>query len=233
MLRIINRRNLATNAHRVADFAVLRRRVFTDRLGWHGPEASRATPRSPGQEQDATHEYDRFDTSDTIYMLMSNTSDEVVAGLRLLPANGSSLMAEMFPGLPGCGAGWPDMVYEVSRFVVDPCRIRTAGCGNLGAQMIQGLQDYSMLCGLSEYISVSFSGMEQLLRNVGCPSRRLAAPMIIGGRRFVPLAFGKGAQAVANTGEDFDVLEKTGGPPAIENAAADTTGAEPQELTLA
>lgn len=193
MLRIINRRNLAANARRVSDFAALRRRVFTDRLGWKGLEAARSSFGTGSPETVSLHEYDRFDTSETIYMLISNPSDEVVAGLRLLPANGPSLMAEMFPSLPDRASRWSDTVLEVSRFVVDPCRVRTAGCGHLGAQMMQGLQDYSALGGLTEYISVSFSGMEQLLRNVGCPSRRLAAPMVISGRRFIPLAFGKRA----------------------------------------
>lgn len=179
MIRIITSANMAANAHYVAAFAALRHRVFVERLGWDMPSASA----SKG------FEYDRFDTNEAVYMVVCNDTDEVVAGLRLLKTTRPFLMAECFPDLADSAVVASETVWEVTRFVVDPCPIRTHGCRSLAVQLVWGLQSYGLMSGLSSFVSVSYAGMERLLRNAGCRFKRLGGPRNIGGRMVVALCF--------------------------------------------
>jgi len=179
MIRIITKANIVTNAHYVAGFAALRHRVFVERLGWNLASAT----------QSKGFEYDRFDNADAVYMVICNADDEVVAGLRLLKTTASFLMEECFPELAHGAIPNSDSVWEVSRFVVDPCPVRTAGCHALGTQLVWALQSYGLLHGLTGFVSASYAGMERLLRSHGCRFSRLGSPRTCDGRKIVPLSF--------------------------------------------
>ena len=179
MIRVIDKENFATHAHYIAAFAALRHRVFVERLGWTMKDA----PAAKG------FEYDCYDTSDATYMVICNADDEVVAGLRLLKTTQPFLLAQCFPDLDDGTLPQSTTVWEVTRFVVDPCPIRTAGCKDLGTQLVWALQSYGLMRGLTSFVSVSYAGMERLLRSAGCRFRRLAEPRRTDGRTIVPLEF--------------------------------------------
>jgi N-acyl-L-homoserine lactone synthetase len=179
MIRIITSRNIAACAHYVAAFSALRHRVFVERLGWEIP-SSGATK---------GFEYDQFDTSEAVYMVVCNEADVVVAGLRLLKTTQPSLLAACFPDLAEGEVPRSETIWEVTRFVVDPCPVRTAGCQSLATQLVWGLQSYGLMTGMSSFVSVSYIGMERLLRSAGCRFRRLGSPRDVGGRKTVALVF--------------------------------------------
>jgi N-acyl-L-homoserine lactone synthetase len=155
----------------------LRHRVFVERLGWDVPPAT----------QSKGFEYDRFDTSDTIYMVNCNENDEVVAGLRLLKTTRPFVLADCFPDLADETIPTSETIWEVSRFVVDPCAARSAGAHALNAQLVWALHSYGLMAGFSNFVSVSYAGMERLLAGFGCVFRRLGSPRTIDGRRVVAL----------------------------------------------
>jgi len=177
MIRIITSANIACNAHYVAAFAALRHRVLVERLGWDMPLAAKG------------FEYDRFDTSNAVYLVVCNETDEVVAGARLLKTTQPCLIGDCFPELAAGGVPACEKVWEVTRFVVDPCAARETGHRALGTQLVWALQSYGLMAGLNQFVSVSYAGMERLLKSVGCRFRRLGAPRAIDGRVVVGLSF--------------------------------------------
>ena len=199
MIRVIDKANFATNAHYIAAFAALRHRVFVERLGWTVNDA----PVAKG------FEYDRYDTSDATYMVICNADDEVVAGLRMLKTTQPFLLAQCFPELDDGTLPQSETVWEVTRFVVDPCPIRTAGCKDLGTQLVWGLQSYGLMRGLTSFVSVSYAGMERLLRNAGCRFRRLGAPRRSDGRVVVPLEFEISDQVLAAVEQRLPTMAET------------------------
>jgi N-acyl-L-homoserine lactone synthetase len=177
MIRVITKANFASNAHYIAGFAALRHRVFVERLGWDVPAAGTAKG----------YEYDRFDTSETIYMVTCNENDEVVAGLRLLKTTQPFVLADCFPALAEEEIPTSETIWEVSRFVVDPCAARICGAHALNTQLVWALHSYGLMAGFSNFVSVSYAGMERLLGSFGCRFRRLGSPRTMDGRRVVAL----------------------------------------------
>jgi N-acyl-L-homoserine lactone synthetase len=179
MIRIITSANIASNAHYVAAFAGLRHRVFVERLGWDVGASGTAKG----------YEYDRFDTSEAIYIVICNADDEVIAGVRLLKTTQPFVLSDCFPGLAEEAIPASDKVWEVTRFVVDPEAARSFGAHLLNAQLVWALQSYGLMAGFSSFVSVSYAGMERLLGSLGCRFRRLGSPRTMEGRRVVALTF--------------------------------------------
>jgi acyl-homoserine lactone synthase len=177
MIRVITSANIASNAHYVAAFAALRHRVLIERLGWDMKPAAKG------------FEYDRFDTSDAVYLVVCDEADDVVAGVRLLKTTKPCVLAECFPQLAEGGIPVSEAVREVTRFVVDPEAAKLAGHRALGTKLVWALQSYGLMAGLSSFVSVSYAGMERLLGSVGCRFRRLGSPRTIDGRLVVALSF--------------------------------------------
>jgi N-acyl-L-homoserine lactone synthetase len=170
---------MASNAHYVAGFAALRHRVFVERLGWDvGPAA-----------QAKGFEYDRFDTSDAIYIVICDADDKVIAGVRLLKTTQPFVLSDCFPELADEAIPVSETVWEVTRFVVDPEAARSLGAHVLNTQLVWALQSYGLMAGFSSFVSVSYAGMERLLGSLGCRFRRLGSPRTVEGRRVVALAF--------------------------------------------
>jgi len=179
MIRIITNANIAVNAHYVTDFARLRHRVFVERLGWDLGDSANTKG----------FEYDRFDTSDAIYIVVCNADDEVIAGVRLLKTTQPFVLSDCFPGLAEEAIPVSEKVWEVTRFVVDPEAARNLGAHVLNTQLVWALQSYGLMAGFSSFVSVSYAGMERLLGGLGCRFRRLGSPRTMEGRRVVALHF--------------------------------------------
>jgi len=165
----------------------LRHRVFVERLGWDVG----CSAKTKG------FEYDRFDTSDAIYIVVCNADDEVVAGVRLLKTTQPFVLSDCFPGLAEEAIPVSETVWEVTRFVVDPDAARNLGAHVLNTQLVWALQSYGLMAGFSSFVSVSYAGMERLLGSLGCRFRRLGSPRTMDGRRVVALTFEIGHDILA------------------------------------
>jgi N-acyl-L-homoserine lactone synthetase len=179
MIRVITSGNIAGNAHYVAAFAALRHRVFVERLGWDVGSSANVKG----------FEYDRFDTSDAIYIVVCSADDDVIAGVRLLKTTQPFVLSDCFPGLAEEAIPVSEKIWEVTRFVVDPAAARHLGAHVLNTQLVWALQCYGLMAGFSSFVSVSYAGMERILRSLGCRFRRLGSPRTIEGRRVVALTF--------------------------------------------
>ena len=169
MIQVIDRTNAERHAATLRSFAELRYGVFIRQLGWALPLSA------DGQERD------QFDDADAVYLTISNAAGQVVAGARLLDTARHSLLADIFPHLVDGAAPSHPSVFEITRFVVDPRAERVAGCGDLSAELLWGLQEYAAHVGLRELVSVSYVALERLLRRGGYRIERLGAPCRIDG----------------------------------------------------
>jgi N-acyl-L-homoserine lactone synthetase len=160
-------------------FFKLRHRVFRERLGW--------TCGSGFADTDV--ELDEFDDDEAIYLLIRNYKNEVIAGLRLLRTNRRHILGDCFPSMLDNSPIRDPKVLEVTRFVVDPSKEHRGGNERAVSQLVWGLQSYGLLVGLSYYVSLSYVGMERILRAAGCRFWRLGAPQKIDGRSSIALKF--------------------------------------------
>ena len=179
MIHVITRDNYAANAQYLAGFAALRHKVFIERLAWT----------IPNNEAAGCYEYDAFDTSDAVYIVVSNGAGDVLAGLRLLPTDRPCLLDQLFPELSHVLRMSGTPAWEVTRFVTDPTERPQPGAAALVPTLVWALQSWGLANGLGCFVSASFVGMERLLRTTGCLFRRLQTPRSFDGRAVVPLQF--------------------------------------------
>lgn len=165
-------------------FLELRHRVFVQRLGW----ALQSKSPIDGLE------LDEFDDDEAVYMVVPDINGKVIAGLRLLPTTGRYLLASHFSSFVEGPLPRDPGVFEISRFVVDPrCDDQVDG-GDVVKELIWGLQSYGRAARLSRYVSLSYIGIERLVRASGCCFRRLGRPQEIDGRKAVAIQFDIGPQ---------------------------------------
>ena len=169
MIQVIDRSNAHRHKGVLRSYGALRHEVFIRRLGWRIPCGE------DGVEQD------QFDGPDAVYLTVSNRSDEVVGGVRLLNMAGRSLLREVFPHLVDGAIPASPTVLELTRFAVDHRRDRLSGCGDVSAELLWGLQEYGLWSGITQFVSVSSLGLEPLLRRAGYRFRRMGTPALSGG----------------------------------------------------
>jgi N-acyl-L-homoserine lactone synthetase len=179
MIQMITQKNAHECRDLLHSFLELRYRVFTQRLKWMSDDLS-------NEEQ---IERDEFDNDNAEYMVVCNRQGDVVAGLRLLQTMQRHLLGDVFGHMVRGTAPRGESVREVTRFVVDPCRERTNGNDTLVLQLVWGLQTYGLMTGLSRYVSLSYIGIERILKGAGCLFHRLGDPVSIDGRLSVALEF--------------------------------------------
>lgn len=88
----------------LADMFRARKSVFIDLLGWDVPVLA-------GQ-----YELDQFDGPSTIYLLIATPQGEHLGSLRLLPTDGPTILADIFPFLCDSAPPASSNCWEISRF---------------------------------------------------------------------------------------------------------------------
>jgi acyl homoserine lactone synthase len=161
----------ADNAHifqsELRSFFELRFEVFVNRLKWD-------------LACEVGDERDQFDNERAIYLLLTNSRAQVVAGARMLRTDIPSLLTQVFPFLvDGPMPGSPS-IWEVTRLVVDHRKERLEGCGNVCGRLLSGLLEFGVDNGLSHLVSVSDTRIERILRRSGWTTQRLGAAHRIG-----------------------------------------------------
>lgn len=87
---------------------VIAKRVFVDRLKWRIPVVN------------GTHEVDRFDDDEAVYLLEIDCHGRHLASIRLLPTERPHLLSVVFPKLGDGPIPTGDDIWELTRFCVSP-----------------------------------------------------------------------------------------------------------------
>jgi acyl-homoserine lactone synthase len=123
-------------------------------------------------------EIDQFDTDDTVYLLALEERN-IVAGMRLVPTIGPTLLSELFPQLALNGPIRRRDVYELSRIFVVPNR-RGEHAGPRAEAVIQAAaMEYGISIGLSAFTIVLESWWLPRLLDQGWQARPLGLPVNI------------------------------------------------------
>jgi acyl-homoserine lactone synthase len=123
-------------------------------------------------------EIDQFDTDETVYLL-GLEGRAIIAGMRLVPTTGPTLLSELFPKLALDGPVRRPDVYELSRIFVVRNR-RGEHAGPRAKAVIQAAaMEYGLSVGLSAFTIVLESWWLPRLLDQGWVARPLGLPIDI------------------------------------------------------
>ena len=159
--------DLATDV--MMGLARYRHRVFVEMLGW------------PLQTPEHGLELDQFDREDTVYVVARDAIDEVVGTARLLPTSRPYLLGEVFPQLLH-GQPLPSTpeVWELSRFAAvdfNSANKTTPMCqlSPVAVDLLRETMRVAANLGAERLITVTWLGVERLLRKAGIRAHRAGA----------------------------------------------------------
>ena len=138
----------------------LRARVFADRLGWEVTI------------QDGM-EIDKFDALDPAYLVGLDDEGHVVSCARLLQTTGPHMLADVFSSiLDGEPPLRSSRIWESTRFCVDTARLKTtggmSGISRATCEILIGINDYGMMAGISDVVTVIDPVMDRVLKRSAC-----------------------------------------------------------------
>lgn len=146
----------------------LRARAFRDRRGWDVSVLS-------GMEVDG------FDALEPHYMLLREEGGALCGCWRLLPTDGPYMLNDVFPELLGEQAAPHDpQVWELSRFVMEGDAPGAFGFAPRTLQSIREVINFGHAQGIAQYVTVTTTAVERMLRQAGVAVRRFAPPRQIG-----------------------------------------------------
>lgn len=161
----------ASHADELAQMHRLRAMVFRNRLEWDVNVTK-------------SGEFDEYDNFNPAYILAKSDDGRVVGCVRLLPAQGPTMLERTFGQLLGSGSlsASPTMV-ESSRFCVDTSLTEARGGGQLHLAtltMFAGIIEWSMANGYNKIVTATDLRFERILNRAGWPLKRLGEPKKIG-----------------------------------------------------
>lgn len=146
----------------------LRAKVFCDRKGW-------AIPTMSGMEIDV------YDAIDPLYMMMHEPDGLLRGCWRLLPTDGPYMLKDTFPELlHGQAAPENPRIWELSRFAIETEGQQSFGFSNIALQSIVEIIRYGYEHGIDQYVTVTTTSIERMLRRVGVVTRRFGPALKIG-----------------------------------------------------
>lgn len=153
----------------------LRARVFKDRMGWEIPILS-------GMEIDG------YDAMEPTYMLIKSNTGILCGCWRVLPTNGPYMLKDSFSQLlHGEPAPESNEIWELSRFAIETDGNEGFGFSNLTLESIKEMMAYGQKNGVKQYVTVTTTSIERLLRKAGAITSRLGPPLVIGVENTVAL----------------------------------------------
>lgn len=157
------------------DMHKLRAKVFKDRMGWDVPILS-------GMEIDG------YDAIDPLYMMIRETGGLLCGCWRLLPTEGPYMLKDSFPELlHGQLAPCDPKIWELSRFAIETDGRHAFGFSEVAMESIGEIIAYGHRMGIEEYVTVTTTAIERLLRRAGVVTRRFGPPIRIGVENAVAL----------------------------------------------
>ena len=155
----------------------LRAKVFKDRLGWEVPIMS-------GMEIDG------YDALEPLYMMIREPGAGALRGCwRLLPTEGPYMLKDSFAQLlHGAQAPSDRRIWELSRFAIETDGGGSRfGFSDITMQSIAEIISYGHRTGLDQYVTVTTTAIERLLRRAGVVTTRFGEPVQIGVEKAVAL----------------------------------------------
>lgn len=157
------------------DMHKLRAKVFKDRMGWDVPIMS-------GMEIDG------YDAIEPYYMLMREQGGVLRGCWRILPTEGPYMLKDSFPQLlHGQPAPEDPQIWELSRFAIETEGRHSFGFSELAMESIEQIIAYGHHQGILQYVTVTTTAIERLLRRAGVVTSRFGPPIQIGVENAVAL----------------------------------------------
>ena len=154
----------------------LRAKVFKDRLGWEVPIMS-------GMEIDG------YDALEPLYMMIREPGGGTLRGCwRILPTQGPYMLKDSFPELlHGQEAPEHARIWELSRFAIETDSAGAFGFSDVTMESIGQIISYGHRMGIDQYVTVTTTAIERMLRRAGVVTTRFGAPLTIGVEKAVAL----------------------------------------------
>jgi acyl homoserine lactone synthase len=154
----------------------LRARAFRERRGWDVSVLG-------GMEIDG------FDAIEPHYMLLREEDGMLCGCWRLLPTDGPYMLKDVFAELLG-GRPAPNdaQVWELSRFVMEGDGAAGFGFSAHTLQSIREVVEFGHRQGIAQYVTVTTTAVERMLRQAGLVLRRFAPPRQVGVEMAVALS---------------------------------------------
>ncbi|MGZ8290084.1 MAG: acyl-homoserine-lactone synthase [Telluria sp.] len=146
----------------------LRAKVFKDRLGWEVPVLS-------GMEIDG------YDALEPMYMMIREPGGPLRGCWRLLPTEGPYMLKDSFAELlHGQEAPSHPGIWELSRFAIESDHDCPFGFSRITMESISEIITYGYHSGIEQYVTVTTTAIERMLRRAGVVTRRFGEPKVIG-----------------------------------------------------
>jgi len=146
----------------------LRAKVFKGRMGWDVPIMS-------GMEIDG------YDAIEPAYMLMREPGGILRGCWRILPTEGPYMLKDSFPELlHGQPAPAHPGIWELSRFAIETEGAQNFGFSEIAMESIGEIIAYGHRMGIDQYVTVTTTAIERLLRRAGVVITRFGPPIRIG-----------------------------------------------------
>jgi acyl homoserine lactone synthase len=160
----------------------LRAKIFRERMGW---EVSLL----------GGMEIDGYDALDPHYMVIREGEEIVLGCWRLLPTQGPYMLKDTFPQLlHGQIAPEAPDVWELSRFAIETEGPQGFGFAGLALDAMREIVLFGDRMGIRQYVTVTTTAIERLLRKTGIAITRYGPPIRIGVENAVALDIDIGEQ---------------------------------------
>lgn len=165
-IQIASRREFPTQE--LGDMHRLRAKVFKDRMGWDVPLMS-------GMEIDG------YDAIEPTYMMIREPGGSLRGCWRILPTEGPYMLKDSFPQLlHGQPAPEDPKIWELSRFAIETEGRHSFGFSEVAMESIGEIIAYGHKMGIDQYVTVTTTAIERLLRRAGVVTSRFGPPIQIG-----------------------------------------------------
>lgn len=165
-IQIASRRDF--NRDDLGEMHKLRAKVFKDRMGWDVPLMS-------GMEIDG------YDAIDPLYMMIKESGGILMGCWRILPTLGPYMLKDSFPELlHGQPAPEHEKIWELSRFAIETDGRKNFGFSDIAMESIGEIIAYGHKMGIEQYVTVTTTAIERLLRRAGVVITRFGPPLRIG-----------------------------------------------------
>lgn len=121
-------------------------------------------------------EKDQYDTTSSIYLLVLDEDDEILAGLRLLPTMGPHILGDLFPQLVAGGVPAAPEVLELTRFYIAPFKASKSVRDWLVGVLCAGMIEYCLASGVERITSVIDTFLLKLMLSMEWPVQPLGLP---------------------------------------------------------
>jgi acyl-homoserine lactone synthase len=166
LVHIVTRSNKRLFSTELDEMFRHRKRVFVDWLKWKIPVVN------------GTHEFDRFDNEEAVYLLEIDKEGRHLASIRLLPTSQPHLLSEVFSNL--CDGPIPTGLdtWELTRFCVSP-DVPKADAIRLMNLMWTSVVEYAVANRITRYTCVTHMAFLSQILTAGWDTEPLGLPKIV------------------------------------------------------